>query len=296
MPFRDLALLVGICLVWAGNAVVSKVVISHFGAPPLFYAAARFALVCLITLPWLWPVPRPLWRMIAVGLLMGGGNFALNFLGLKTASPSDFAVVSQLGVPMATVLSVTMLGERIGARRGAGIALTLAGALTVMWNPHGLTPSVGLILIAAAAFCGSLGSVMMKQISGVTPLRFQAWVGFSSVWPLATLTAVAEHGQSQVLAHALWPFLGAVVFSGVLVSVIAHTAFYGLIQRYEVNLLQPLTLMSPLATIGLGVIFTHDPFGPRMAIGAAVALIGVVVIALRPGQIGALLERWRPAG
>ncbi len=149
MPLRDLALLVGICLVWAGNAVVSKVVISHFGAPPLFYAMARFALVTLITLPWLWPIPRPLWRMIAVGLLMGGGNFALNFLGLQTTSPSDLAVVSQLGVPMATLLSVMMLGERIGARRGLGIALTLAGALTVMWNPHGLTPSVGLLLIAA---------------------------------------------------------------------------------------------------------------------------------------------------
>ncbi len=295
MPFRDLALLIGICLVWAGNAVVSKVVISHYGAPPLFYAAARFALVSLLTLPWLLPVPRPLWRMIAVGLLMGGGNFALNFLGLKTASPSDFAVVSQLGVPMATLLSVTMLGERIGARRGLGIALTLAGALTVMWNPHGLTASIGLILIAGAAFCGSLGSVMMKQIEGVTPLRFQAWVGFTSVWPLAALSAVAEHGQAQVLGHAFWPFLGAVVFSGLLVSVIAHTAFYGLIQKYEVNLLQPLTLMSPLATIGLGVVFTHDPFGPRMAIGAAVALIGVVVIALRPGQIAALFERVRGA-
>jgi len=282
--------------VWAGNAVVSKVVISHFGAPPLFYAMARFALVTLITLPWLWPIPRPLWRMIGVGLLMGGGNFALNFLGLQTTSPSDLAVVSQLGVPMATLLSVMMLGERIGARRGLGIALTLAGALAVMWNPYGLTPSVGLLLIAGASFCGALGSVMMKQISGVTPLRFQAWVGFSSLWPLAALSALAEHGQRAVLAHALWPFLGAVLFSGLLVSVIAHTAFYGLIQKYEVNLLQPLTLMTPLATIGLGVVFTHDPFGPRMAIGAAVALIGVVVIALRPGQIAALLERWRPAG
>ena len=53
MPTRDFALLAGICLVWAGNNIVSKIIIAHFGAPPLFYATARFALVTLLTLPWL---------------------------------------------------------------------------------------------------------------------------------------------------------------------------------------------------------------------------------------------------
>ena len=70
---------------------------------------------------------------------------------------------------------------------------------------------------------------------------------------------------------------------------IGHTAYYGLIQRYEVNLLQPLTLMTPLATIGLGVIFTHDPFGPRMAAGTVMALAGVLIIALRRNQVLPLL-------
>ena len=56
---------------------------------------------------------------------MGGGSFALLFVGLKTATPSAAAVVSQLGVPMVTLLSVMVLGERIRWRRGLGIALTL---------------------------------------------------------------------------------------------------------------------------------------------------------------------------
>jgi len=77
--------------------VISKIVISQFGAPPLFYAAARFALVVVVTAPWLLPAPRPLWRMVTVGLLMGGGTFALTFLGLQTTTPSGAAVVSQLG-------------------------------------------------------------------------------------------------------------------------------------------------------------------------------------------------------
>jgi len=280
MALRDFALLVGVCLIWASNSVLSKVVISGMGAPPLFYAAARFAVVVVATLPWLLPAPRPLWRMIVVGLLMGGGNFALNFIGLQTTSPSGLAVVSQLGVPMTTLLSVLMLGEHIGWRRGIGI---------VLWDPKALVPSVGLLFIAAAAFTGSLGAVMMKQIEGVKPLQFQAWVGFSSLWPLVMLSALTEHGQGTVLSTALWPFLGAVLFSGLVVSVVAHTAFYGLILKYEVNLLQPLTLMTPLATIGLGVIITHDPFGPRMAVGTVVALLGVLIIALRRNHILGLL-------
>ena len=83
------------------------------------------------------------------------------------------------------------------------------------------------------------------------------------------------------------------MFSAVVVSVAAHTAYYGLIQRYEANLISPLTLMTPLATIALGVAIMSDPFGPRMAIGTAVALAGVLIIALRPNQVAPLLLAWR---
>ena len=279
MALRDFALLVLICLVWASNNIISKIVVAHWGVPPLFYATVRFAIVSLATIPWLLPAPRPLWRIIAVALLMGGGNFALLFVGLKTASPSAAAVVLQLGVPMTTVLSVLVLGERIRWRRGLGIAMTLAGALVVMWNPDGFAISAGLLLIAAAAFTGSLGAVMMKQMEGVKPLRFQAWVGFCSFWPLLALTAFTEHGQPA--AAQSWGFVAAVVFSALVVSVLIHTAYYGLIQKYEANLISPLTLMTPLATIAMGIAITHDHFDVRMAFGAALALLGVLIIALR---------------
>src|ERR1700732_1907347 len=111
MPARDFVLLVAVCLVWAGNNIVSKIIISHFGAPPLFYATARFALVTLLTLPWLLPAPRPLGRLVVVALLMGAAPFALVFLGLKTTSPSSVAIVGQLGLPMSIALSALLLGE-----------------------------------------------------------------------------------------------------------------------------------------------------------------------------------------
>jgi len=277
---RDFLLLVAICLIWAVNNVVSKLVVATWQVPPLFYASLRFAIVLLATLPWLLPMPRPTWRILAVGLLMGGGTFALLFVGLQTVTPSAAAVVAQAGVPMTTLLSIVMLNERIHWRRGLGITLTLIGVLLVVWEP-GFAVSAGMLLVLGGAFSGSLGAVLMKQMDEIAPLRFQAWVGLTGFIVLTPLTILLEHdGWSHAGATGL-PFVGALLFSALVVSVIAHTGYYVLIQRYEANLLALLTLITPLATIGLGVMITGDRLDTRMIAGSAIALIGVLTVAVR---------------
>ncbi len=280
MSLRDFLLLVGICLVWASNNVVSKIVVADWQVPPLLYAAIRFAIVAAVTLHWLRPMPRPAWRIIAVGLLMGGGSFALLFMALKTVTPSAAAVVSQAGLPLTTLLSVLVLGERIHWRRALGITLTLVGVLVVVWQP-GLAISAGLLLVLAGAACGSLGAGLMKQMGGIAPLRFQAWVGMSSALLLAPLSLMLETPDWGQVAAVGWPFAAAVLFSALVVSVGAHTLYYGLIARYEANLIAPLTLITPLATIALGVTITGDRLDAQMIVGSAIALTGVLIVALR---------------
>jgi O-acetylserine/cysteine efflux transporter len=282
MALRDFALLVVICIFWGLNMVVSKWVVGPLGVPPLFYGVMRSAAIAVAVAPWLLPMPRPYWRILVVGVLMGAGGFALIFVGLETASPSAAAIVGQLGVPMTTLLSILVLGERIRWRRALGIALAVVGAMLVMWNPRGLEVSAGLLYVAGGAFCGALGTVLMKQLEGVRPLRYQAWVGFTSVVVLAALSAALESNQLSAAWNGGWPLVAMVLFSGLLVSVFAHTAYYGLIQRYEANLIAPLTLMSPLMAIGFGIWLTNDHFDARMALGAAAALTGVLIIAVRP--------------
>lgn len=280
MNLRDFLLLIGICLIWAANNVISKIVVSDWGVPPVLYAAIRFAIVAAVTLPWLRPIPQPTWRIVAIGLLMGGGSFALLFMALQSVSPSAAAVVSQAGVPITTLLSILILGERIHWRRALGIALTLIGVLVVVWKP-GLTISAGLLLVLASATCASLGAVLMKQMGDIAPLRFQAWVGMTSALLLTPLSLLMESPDwGQVLA-AGWPFLGALVFSALVVSVGAHTLYYTLIARYEANLIAPLTLITPLATIGLGVAITNDRLDFQMIAGSVTALTGVLIVALR---------------
>jgi O-acetylserine/cysteine efflux transporter len=172
MALRDLFLMFVVCFLWAAHTIVSKIVVSGMEIPPLFYAAIRFGIVAVLALPWLLPAPRPRWRIVLVGFLMGGGGFALFFLGIKTASPSSAAVVSQLGIPITALLSLMILGERIDGRRALGIVLTFVGGVLVMWDPDGGFPlSAGLLLVLASTAVGSLAAVMMKQIEGVKPLH-----------------------------------------------------------------------------------------------------------------------------
>jgi drug/metabolite transporter (DMT)-like permease len=285
MKLRDLLLLMLVCLVWAVHTIISKIVVSGMEIPPLFYAAVRYGLVAVLTLPWLLPLPRPVWRTALVGLLMGGGSFALFFTGMKTATPSGSAVVQQLGLPMMTLLSVVMLGEKPDRKRWYGSALTFSGAVLVMWDPDGVSLTGGLVFVAASAFMGSLASVMMKQVRGVRPLQFQAWAGLTSVLLLAALTGAIEEGQLRQAAAAGWPFVAAVLFSAVVVSLLAHTIYYGLILRYPANLIAPLMVLNPLMTVALGIAVTRDPFDLRMGVGTALALVGVLLVTITGEQI-----------
>jgi drug/metabolite transporter (DMT)-like permease len=285
MPILDFGFLLFVCATWAVHTIVSKIAVTDLAIPPLYYAAIRYAVVAVVAMPWLLPVPRPVWRVATIGVLMGGGSFALFFAGIKTATPSGAAVVLQLSLPFTTLLSVLILGERIGWRRGVGIVLTFVGAVTVMYDPHGFALSSGLLLIAGSAFAGSLGAILMKQTSGISPLQFQAWVGVTSVLPLTLLTLAFEDHQWTRSVDGGWAFVGAVLFSALIVSVLGHSLYYRVVLRHEANVVAPLMLISPLMTVALGVAVTGDPFDLRMATGTAVALAGVLIITLRRNRV-----------
>jgi O-acetylserine/cysteine efflux transporter len=281
MPLRDFALLAFVCLIWAFHNIISKFVVAGMEIPPLFYAAVRFVLVGAIAAPWLLPLPRPLWRPALVAFFMGGGGFALYFLGIRTAMPSSAAIVAQLALPMTAMLSVILLGERISRRRLAGIVLTFAGVLIVMIEPSGFSLSPGLLFVACSALIGALGAVMMKQVEGVHPLQFQALAGATSIVPLTALSIAVEQNQLSAAISAGWPFLAALLFSVVLVSLLSHSLYYHLIARHDANLIAPLMLMMPLMTVALGIMITGDRLTTNVAVGSILALLGVLVVTRR---------------
>jgi drug/metabolite transporter (DMT)-like permease len=98
---------------------------------------------------------------------------------------------------------------------------------------------------------------------------------------LGLSSAAFEAGHVGSVMEGGWLLAGLVLFSALVVSVFAHSVYFAMIQRYEANLVAPITLISPLMAIGLGIWLTNDYFDLRMALGSAVAVLGVLLVAMR---------------
>jgi O-acetylserine/cysteine efflux transporter len=84
---------------------------------------------------------------------------------------------------------------------------------------------------------------------------------------------------------ATWHGWGALFFTTVLSSLVAHTAWYYLVGRYPVTSLSPITLLSPLFGIFFGVTLLNDQLTPRMLLGGAVTLVGVFIVVMREKRL-----------
>ncbi|TPW07738.1 MAG: hypothetical protein FD124_909 [Alphaproteobacteria bacterium] len=268
MTLRDFGLLSLICLCWGLNLVLTRWVVQD--VPPFFYAFMRFGLIALVLTPWLLPAPRQLGTVALVGLCIGAFNFLFLFLALKLGTASSVALAGQVGLPFTTILSMMFLGERIGWRRGVGMALAFAGVVIIAFRPDSLGFSAGVILAIAAAFVGSVGGVVMKRMEPIPILTLQAWMGA--------------------------PFWYAVAFSVFGVSIFGHGMFYELVKRYEVTQVAPLTLMTPVWAVAIGAFALREPLTPQLLTGGALALTGVFMIAVRRNirlpDAGAIWRRW----
>ncbi|MCW5713067.1 MAG: DMT family transporter [Bauldia sp.] len=281
MQPRDLVVFVGVCFVWALNVVASKYVVDHLAVPPLLYAAARSILVMLALSPWLLPVPRPLGRLVVAVFMLGSGGFALMFIALQTTDPSTAGIISLLSAPLTAILGIIFLGERVHWRRGTGIALAFVGVTMALWSPTGLILTTGVILVAVSCLVGAVGAILLKQLPEANPLRLQAWSGVTGFVVLTPLSAGFEWNAIPDGNYG-WEALGILAFAALVVSVGAHTIYFRMLQKYEANLVAPLTLMTPIFTVSLGVALTGDSVTPLMIVGGVLALLGVFVIAVRP--------------
>lgn len=283
MSLRTVLILMLCNLVWALNVVVSKIVVDDLAVPPLFYASARAGLVALALAYLLRPLPRDIGKVLLIGLAIGGGSFALLFIGLQTASPSAAGIISLSSAPMTVVFAMIFLGERVRWKRGLGILLTLGGVFIAMGSPAAMSGGIGVAFLLAGAVIGALGSVFFKRIE-IDARAMQAWSGVASIIVLAPLSIALEHDQFAAVAAAPLEIAAALFFASIVVSVGAHTAYYRVLQQNDANLVVPLTLMTPLLTIAFGAWITNDPIGWRLIGGGALAIVGVAIIVLRPSR------------
>ena len=284
MGFKDFSLLFTVCFVWGLNIVVTRWVVYDAAVPPVFFAAIRFLGVALLLIPFLRPIPEDIKTLFLISFFIGAGHFALLFIGLANAEASAASVVSQLGVPFSTLMSMIFLGETIGWRRGIGIMLAFAGVLLIAVDPTSFSVSFGLSYIAGAAFIGSIGGILMKRMSPVSALQMQVWIGLFSFAPLFIVSSLLEQGQWSAYMAGGWPVWIATLFAVVGVSIFGHGAFYHLIKKYDISLLSPLTLMTPIWGVILSILLLKDAITAQLLLGSIISLGGVFVIAVRPNK------------
>ncbi|MFU7529535.1 DMT family transporter [Qipengyuania sp. ASV99] len=283
MNASTLAILLACNIVWALNVVVSKLAVDDFGVPPLFYTVLRSVLVVAVLFPLLRPLPAQLGRVLLIGFAISGGSFALLFIGLQTASPSAAGIVNLSGAPLTVLFAILFLKEEVRWRRGIGMALTLGGVVMAIGSPAGSQSGIGLAFVFASALLGALGSVFVKRLE-IGSAALQAWAALISIAAILPMTLAFESGQMAAVTAAPWEVAGCVVFAGLIVSVGAHSAYFKLLKLHDANLIVPLTLLTPLLTIGFGAWLTGDPIGWRLLAGAGVAMSGVAIIVLRPSR------------
>lgn len=284
MTFRDFALLFCVCLVWGLNIVITRWVVADAGIAPIFFAAVRFLGIALVLLPFLRPIPKNLGMLFLISMGIGAAHFALLFMGLANAEASAVSVVGQLGVPFSTLMSMAFLGETIGWRRGLGIMMAFAGALLISVDPTSISLSIGLLYVVASALIGSAAGILMKRMPAIPAMQLQAWVGLFSFLPLFVLSALVEPPQWASFAAGGWGVWAATAFAVIGVSIFGHGGFYTLIKKYDISLLSPLTLMTPIWGVVFGIVLLGEQLSLTLVVGAAISLGGVLVIAVRPNQ------------
>jgi O-acetylserine/cysteine efflux transporter len=281
LSLRDFVLVLVIVVAWAGNFLTSALALREI--PPFLFTALRFALLSLALLPFLKrPEPGQWPRLLAVALSIGVLHFGLSFSALKLAGDlSSPAIVMQSYVPMTALLGWFVLGERFGWRTGGAIALSFAGVLVLGFDPLVLDRPLALVLMLISALFLAVGTVLMKPLRGLDLFSQQGWMGLISLPLLLGASLVLEPGALARLSDVSWVAWAGAAYAAFAASLLGHGLFYVLVQRHPVAQVTPWLLLTPVLAVGLGVAFWGDRPGPRLLLGGAMVLGGVLVIALR---------------
>lgn len=281
LPPRDLALVLIVCVVWAGNFLTSAWALREI--PPFLFTAVRLAILALVLGPFMRLPPRGQWpRLLAVALCNGVLHFGLSFWALHVAGNlSSPAIVMQSYVPMAALLAWWWLGEGFGWRTALAIALSFAGVLVLGFDPLVLQRPAALVLMLVSAFFLASGTVLMRPLRGLGMVSQQGWTALIALLPLLALSAWLEPRGFAALRHASWIGWGGAAYSALFASLLGHGLYYVLVQRHPVAQVTPWLLVSPVLAVLLGILFYGDRPGPQLWLGGAMVLGGVLLIALR---------------
>ncbi|NVN99992.1 MAG: DMT family transporter [Geobacteraceae bacterium] len=195
-------LLVLATLFWAGNFVLGRAV--HELIPPVALVFWRWAGALLILLPFAlkhvrtdWPLLRKHWLQLFIYAVLGVSCFnTFIYLAMHTTTATN-ALLLNSTIPVVIVLLSVLFGRTmIPARQWLGMAVSLAGVITIICKGNaGLLRSLsfnpGDLWVMLAVVSWALYTWLLRnRPAGMHPFSFLSAIIFLGLIPLAPLYAI----------------------------------------------------------------------------------------------------------
>jgi O-acetylserine/cysteine efflux transporter len=268
-------------LFWGVQFVTTKVGVAAI--PPLLFGALRFAAVAILLLPFAGkPARREVEAAAVISVFFGGLGSGLYFAGLHLGSASLSAVVAQLMMPFTVLLAWPLVGERPSVRLLVGITVAFGGVALALADPGQGASATAALLIAGGAAAQGLGTVLIKRLGPLEPVRLLAWLSLFAAPQLVLGSALLEHGQIGSLRHAsalAWLSLGYTTLFG---TITAFGLWFWLVARCSLARVAPFALLQTVVAIAASVFFLSERATASLVGGALMCMAGVALTQAHP--------------
>ena len=283
-------------LMWAGNAVVGRVVGPM--VPPMTLNLLRWALAALFLLPLAASVLQPgsgLWshwrRFSLLGLLSVGGYNALQYLALHTSTAINVTLVAASTPVWMLLIGRSFFGARISTRQWLGAALSLSGVLLVLSRGEldillklRLVPGDFYVLLASVAW--AFYSWMLTQ-PGKDPASIRsnwatflmAQIVFGLGW--SALFAAGEWALTDARILWSWPLAAALLFIALGPALLAYRCWGAGVSRAGPTLASFFANLTPLFAALLSSALLGETPHAYHVIAFGLLVGGIVVSARR---------------
>ncbi len=276
-----LFLLLFVQVLWGVNFAITRIGLQNF--EPVSFIAMRFTLVAVALLPFVGlPRGQSLRRLIPLSITMGSMHFSLIAIGMKEIEAGTASIAVQLQVPFAAILAHFFLGERLGWRRLAGMAIAFAGVVLIAGEPRLTGNHFALLAVIAASLCWALANVQVKSLGeSLDAVTLNGWIAVLAAPQLLTIAYIMEGDSWSSLVEAPWQGWAALGYQAVVVAIFSYWIWYAMMRRYPVNVVMPFTLLAPCIAVAAGALMLGEAVTWQMVLGGIATMLGVAIVVIR---------------
>jgi drug/metabolite transporter (DMT)-like permease len=275
-----------IYVVWGSTFLAIAVVVRDL--PPFLAMAMRHLAAGALVFAWVMLRRRerePLgWKQWGAAFVFGGSLFLLGHGLLAWAQqdvPSGIAALLVGTIPLwFAILARIFLGEKLGGRALAGLALGFAG-LFLLVDPsgeEGAEPLWALVIVL-----GALGWVAGSLYSQRSPLPKDTLLGAGmgmlagGTLLLAVSGVRGEYDDATLTADALL----ATAYMVVVGSLIGFSAYVWLLKTVPASTVSTYAYVNPVIAVFLGWMFNDEAITARTLVAGAAIVVGVALMVSR---------------